>query len=450
MGFILFILVTATLLIRPAEQLPELQSLRIYESLIILCFVFSFGAVLEQFTMRNLETRPITICLLGLLIAVPLSHLSQGNALAAADTSFEFFKIVIYYVLLVGNITTVLRLRVFLACLGVCAVAFVMLAVLQYHEVIELPEPEPVVGTIDSTKGSEQRKGAFVKDGEYDPEIGQIVDVKRLRGTGIYRDPNDLSLLLTMGLFIALYGLTDTNQGVFRLGWLGPLLLFGYALSLTQSRGGFLGMMAGFMALFYARFGWRGTLMLGVPLLPVAVVLFGGRMVSISASEGTGQTRIQIWSDGIAAMLSAPIFGVGMSELGTVVGKAAHNSFLSAYAELGLFGGTFFLGAFFSALLSLQRLLQYRDYLMDANLRRLLPFLVALLASYGVGILSLSRVDVVPTYLILGVVTAAVSLAAGHVPALALRLDSRLVQRLAMASVAFLAATYMFVRVLKT
>src|SRR5207249_2472759 len=161
---------------------------------------FSFGSVLEQLTINNLETRPIVLCMFGLLAAVVLSHLSQGNALAAADTGFEFFKVVVYFVLLVSNITSTLRLRMFVTCLGVCAVVFVTLALLQYHEVIELPEPEPVVGELGRPKSNVDTKEAYVKDVVYDEETGQNVEVKRLRGTGIFRDPNDLSLLLTTGL----------------------------------------------------------------------------------------------------------------------------------------------------------------------------------------------------------------------------------------------------------
>jgi len=449
MGFFLFLLVTATLLIRPAEQLPELRELRLYETLILLCFAFSISSVLQQFNLKNIDARPVTICVFGLLAAVMLSHLSQGNTAAAGETGFEFAKVLVFYVLLVGNITTTLRLRIYMACLGFFSVAFVTLAVLQYHEVITLPAPEPLTATWERPRGNEHTRDAFVKDMEYDPVSGQVVEFKRLRGTGIFRDPNDICLLLTMGLFIAIYGLTDKAQSVFRLVWLGPILLFVYALYLTQSRGGILSLLAGSMAFFYTRFGWRATLLLGAPMLPAAVVFFGGRMASFSTSEGTGQSRIQIWSDGISALLSAPLFGVGMNELGTLVGKAAHNSFLSAYAELGLFGGTIFFGAFFFAAVTLARLLKNRQAIADPELRRLLPFLAAMLICYSVGIMTLSRVDAVPTYLLLGLVTATASLAAERAPKFAVVLDVRLLQRLALASLAFVGAMYMFVRVFK-
>ncbi len=453
MGFFLFLLVTATLLIRPAEQIPELRNAHLYELLIILCFGFSLSSVLEQFTSKNLDTRPISLCIFGLLIAVVVSQLAQGNATAAADTGFEFFKIVVYYVLLIGNLTSTYRLRIFLTCFGLCAVVFVVLAVLHYHEIITLPTPEQEPGIVETSKTGDRNVGFYVTDREYNPETGMMEEYRRLRGTGIFRDPNDLSLLLTTGMFIAIYCLTgkriDGRQGAMCFLWLGPLLFFVYALSLTHSRGGLLGMLAGFMALFYARFGWRGTVLLGVPLLPVALFFFGGRMASISTSEGTGQARIQIWSDGLSAMMTAPLFGIGMGEMGTMVGRAAHNSFLNAYAELGMFGGTLFFGAFFFAGVIVLKLLKDRQQVADPELRRMLPYLAAILASYFVGILSLSRIDAVPTYLLLGLVAAAAIVAGRQAPTFLVRLDTRRIRQMAFGSALFWTATYMFVRVFK-
>src|ERR1700733_13529403 len=136
MGFFLFLLVTAALFIRPSEQFAELRGVNFYQTLIIPCFFFSLAGVIEQFSPRNLDSRPITVCVIGLLLAVVLSHLSNGNAGMAADTGFEFVKVLVYYVLLVANVTTMARLRVFIFSIVVFAAAFVTLSVLQYHDVI--------------------------------------------------------------------------------------------------------------------------------------------------------------------------------------------------------------------------------------------------------------------------------------------------------------------------
>src|SRR5207249_7949505 len=101
--------------------------------------------------------------------------------------------------------------------------------------------------------------------------------------------------------------LGDHKLGVLRLAWIGPFMLFGYGLLLTQSRGGFLGLLAGLAVLFHARYGWKKSLRLGLVCLPILFVLYAGRMTTISTGEATGQQRIQIWSEGIYLFREAPL-----------------------------------------------------------------------------------------------------------------------------------------------
>src|SRR5436309_3285608 len=78
-GFVLFILLNATLFVRPAEIVPALIGVEIYQALILACLLASFPGVLEQLTPRSLERRPATVCVLGLFVAVLLSHLAHGE-----------------------------------------------------------------------------------------------------------------------------------------------------------------------------------------------------------------------------------------------------------------------------------------------------------------------------------------------------------------------------------
>ena len=66
------------------------------------------------------------------------------------------------------------------------------------------------------------------------------------------------------------------------------------------------------MTLFYLKFGSKKTFLLGLLVLPILLGVFAGRMTSISADEGTGQTRIQLWSDGLFFFQQSPLFGIGM------------------------------------------------------------------------------------------------------------------------------------------
>src|SRR5439155_23654413 len=110
MAFVLFLLVNATLFLRPAEIIPEWQGVSLYEYLIIACFVFALPDILTHLTGRALEVQPITLCVFGVLAAVVLAQLPSLNLGEAWRTGFFFFKVVVYYVLLISVVNTRPRL----------------------------------------------------------------------------------------------------------------------------------------------------------------------------------------------------------------------------------------------------------------------------------------------------------------------------------------------------
>src|SRR5262249_53319436 len=141
----------------------------------------------------------------------------------------------------------------------------------------------------EQLQAQQRARAASIRDTVYDPVTRSFVEVRRLRGTGIFQDPNDMCLAGAIAVPLCLYWLTDRRLGGLRLLWLAPLLVLGYTLYLTQSRGGLLGLVAGLAVLFHARFGWRRTLALGAVALPAVLVLLAGRLTSIDVGGGTGQ-----------------------------------------------------------------------------------------------------------------------------------------------------------------
>ncbi|MBV8384762.1 MAG: hypothetical protein JOZ63_19410 [Planctomycetaceae bacterium] len=97
MSFFLFILVNATLFIRPADLVPALAAAPIYLILIVPCLAVSLPMVLKQISLRNLVEQPISACVVGILIAGVLSHLARADLFSARTWGFEFFKVVLYY-----------------------------------------------------------------------------------------------------------------------------------------------------------------------------------------------------------------------------------------------------------------------------------------------------------------------------------------------------------------
>ena len=482
MGFFLFILANAMLFIRPSELVPELGDVELYRYVIAACLLVSMPRVAKQLFTRIASVPPIAGCVLGLLPAVLLSHISHGNAEEAWEQGIEFVKVVAYFLLLLALVTNIGRLRQFLCWLALFCAVLTVIAVVRYHIVAASPpEPPPPQSPTEAAEElpNGQRKNKKIHNVKVDeevrdPDTGELVKVARMCGTGIFNDPNDLALVLITAIPLCMYWLTDARFKQTRPLWAALILLFGYALMLTHSRGGFLALMAGLLTFLQMRFGSTKTLAVGAMMLPALFAVFAGRMTSISTSEGTGQTRIQLWSDGLFYFREAPVFGIGMEGYHTVSSHVAHNSYIHAYAELGLFGGTLFVGAFYFALRGLYsvRAASASDQepqsidrpradsvadgtpdpvagasglslALDPEILRLHPYLMAMLVAYAVGIAFLSRSYVVPTYLLLGLALVYLRLRPSSTPLKWCRLP---VAKLAAVSICFLAMSYTFVR----
>src|SRR5262249_41908221 len=161
-------------------------------------------------------------------------------------------------------------LRQFMTALVIFITAVALLAVLDYHQLTDIEALAPLRER--NTTGAEE----------------DVVFV-RLRGVGLFNDPNDMSLMLVMAMLLAIRGALESRRGAAKGLYLGTVVLLGYALSLTQSRGGFLAMVSAVLVLAGARLGWRRTAWLSLVAVPFLLVLFGGRQTQISADTDTGQ-----------------------------------------------------------------------------------------------------------------------------------------------------------------
>jgi O-antigen ligase len=182
-------------------------------------------------------------------------------------------------------------------------------------------------------------------------------------------------------------------------------------------------------------------------LLPVLFAVFGGRQTEIMVGQGTGQGRIQLWSDGMLLFRQNPLVGIGVDNYVKEAGHVAHNSFLHAFTEMGLSGGMLFLGAFYVALRSLHRLSSGGRQIVQPELRGLQPLILALLAGYTTGMLALSLCYIVPTYTMLALATVFLQTATVQPPLTPMRWGLPLLKHVAIAGTLFLAAIYVFIRV---
>ncbi|HEY1922087.1 MAG TPA: O-antigen ligase family protein [Tepidisphaeraceae bacterium] len=424
LGFGLFILSTAALLLRPADSIPSLANAPIYECLVTACLCLSIPRLMRQLSSQA-PARPITQLVFGIFLSVILSHMARGSLWDIRLGGIEFFKIFIYYLLIVSWVDSPSRLQRFMLWLCICTLAQTVIGVLEYDGWLNLS----TLRTIDQTVRN--------------PESGTALIVRRLCGIGIFNDPNDLCLLLVTTLSLS-FGLI--RGGASRRWWFWGLLMgfFTYAIALTRSRTGLLSLMVAIGTFLLARYGRGRALIVLAVLLPLILLAFAGRQTHVDLSDpgDTFQTRLDCWSDSLDLFKTSPVFGVGQGQQRELRSFVAHNSFIQAFAELGFIGGACFLGAFLTAIRAVRQ-----TNLREANpqLARLQPIFLAIVVAYAIGLLALSRDYEVSTYLILGLVAAYINLTPRTRP---LRLNSAFLQRLAVASAVFVAATYLFVRIM--
>jgi putative inorganic carbon (hco3(-)) transporter len=387
-AFPLFLLLNFILFLRPEDLFPEIQGLRLYYGVFILCILAAFGRLSQELKPERLLSEPITCCILLYGLVFTISNFINLGTYTARTQGIDYFKQFLYYLLLVAVIDTPERLKTFLKTLVLLILMVTCLVLLDHHEIVRFMSIEPIW------------------QNEYDVDGAIIDSYPRLRYLGFFEDPNDLSMILGVGILLAYY-LMSTGRTILRVLWLMPLGLFAYLIGLTQSRGGLLGLAAAIAAYFASRLGWKKALPLALVAMAGLLFVVGGRQANFSLSSGTGQARLQHWSDGLILM-STPrsfLFGIGFGMYEEEVGHVAHNSYIQAFVETGMLGGILFAGMFLLGfgMVYRQQSLWFSYYL--PLLARMQPFLLAVLADYLVCMYSLSRNYVVPTYLMLGLMT---------------------------------------------
>jgi O-Antigen ligase len=428
MDFFLFILLNAAFFVRLPELFPGID-FPIYVYVMYACLAACATQIHSQ--LGPLSRTPIGACVFGLPVAGALSHISHVNLAGTTGTVNMLVRLLCYYLVLVAVINRYSRLRSFLGWLVALTVVVTTLSVLHYNGVIY----------IDSLKSASQN--------DIDPDTGREYVIPRMCSTGVFNDPNDLSIMLVFVTLVCVY-FFDSTQGFRRFLWLGPMALFVYGLKLTYSRGGLLNLGISLGVLSVVRHGWKKSLFVGVLALPLLAALFGGRQTrfDIGNSESTSQGRVGLWIEAFALFKGAPLFGIGVGVLVSEITHVAHNSFVQTYVEQGFFGGTLFSGGFYSALYCVYRFLLGVGSSLDPALRRIGTYIPVFVFSYCIGMYSLSRSETILTYMFLGIPTAFLQIASAQSLFAPLQLDARYVRRLCLVSFVWLVFLHVFCRVM--
>lgn len=317
MGFFLTIAYIVLSYLSPADLFPQLVPYRIMIWVGLLAFFTSLPNIpLSQIRVQV----PQTILLLGLMGAMSMSRIANGWFGGAVKSWYQFGITATVFFLVILSSQSLPRVRRLAIVLVLCSVYLVV----QGFAAVEFGYREDVLiySHVDLTGGVSER----------------------VRGVGWLGDPNDLAQQLTVVMpFLGLaWRKRKTIQNLLLVIFPGLILLFG--VYLTKSRGGLMGILALVFLAIRDRLKTVPAIIATACMLIILLGLSFGGGRALSMSEGSAASRLILWGDGISMFKSHPLFGVGFESFLEYSNHTAHNSFVLAFAELGLVGYFFWLG----------------------------------------------------------------------------------------------------------
>ena len=414
MAFPLLLVCIALLFNRPGDWVPALAGLPLFQSAIIACLSLSIGQFLSRLQATSAVRTPVSVCVNGLLAVVILSALVNGSPLEVVT---NFAKSWVLYFLVLALVDSPRRLRIALIGTAVSILGIALLIVLDHH-----------TGMFGGISSIETEEGLRTE------AIG-----------GAMFDSNDTAALLVVAVLIFVATTIDSRSKILRCLCIVFAIISLDAIQLCNSRSSLLALLAGIGVYIYLRWGSKG-LKWGAILLPIVVVFVAtDRMTDISALQrGTGQSRMQFWSIGLSLLVRNPILGIGPDEFVSIVGKACHNSFVQAFAELGVFGGAMFVGAFYLSItcsMQLARTVSSSDGEKSAAYPTVL-IIPSVLVAYSTSLMTLNHLYGCHTYLLLATSAVASSVYGFSESEESRNVGSNLIGRLGKVACIFLAVTY--------
>lgn len=395
MTFALYLLMLVLVLVKPVEAFaPELAEYRI--AMVISLLVFGL-ALAEAMRTGEMAIRGRHMLLLaGLTVSVAMSQVAQGWVGGAGEALTDFMPSVLLFLTTVMLVTSMSRLKATCGLIVLCMLVLSVAGIAAYHYGFMVESLVIREGSI-----TEVRDYLSVVQGTTVPaDDASGASLWRVRSWGFMSDPNDLAQAIVMALTMLFGAMADRRavRNLLRI-WL-PAAILMYALWLTRSRGG---MLAFGVILAYTMLQRTGPVRAGIAVAVFAMAAIatgatGGR--GYSASEASAGGRIDAWSEGLTMLGNHPVFGVGYGNFNDHHAYTAHNSFVLAFAELGMVGYLFWMALLVLAFRELAS--ARRISASDSEEGRWARVLQLSLIAFLMCALFLSRSFVPTLYLLLG------------------------------------------------
>ncbi|MBN2070321.1 MAG: O-antigen ligase family protein [Candidatus Krumholzibacteriota bacterium] len=311
------------LILRPMSFIPYLAPLRIMLNLaLVIILFFLIRKIFNREEINIFATRQ-NILMFILFLIVPISDLSNFNPGRAWNSLNEFLTLLLLFVLLV--LLTGRKYRMVFWCLCFSCLFLAINGLVQHFNGVDL------FGT---------------------PPVGT-----RIKYVSIFGDPNDLALALVSSIPIILFHFFSRKvKLIFRIGLIIMLTVLFMAIFYTNSRGGYLAVIAVLVSFAIKNWGVKRGLIAGSVLVTIALLMSPSRMSQIEAYGGSESGRVFAWMHGLGIVKSRPAFGIGMNNFIATYDKAAHSAYIKCMAELGLIGFSVWAALIFTSFRDLVRI----------------------------------------------------------------------------------------------
>ncbi len=303
-GLVLYIF---HLLFYPQEFLAPLRQIR---SMLLLASIVLLSFFIHKIFRREriaMFSRKQDILMFLLLAIVPASNIINFR-LGASFTGFmDFLTVYFLYFMIANIIDDYDKLRLFSRVVVTCIVVLAANGVIQHFRGVDMMGVAPVLG--------------------------------RVRWVGVMSDPNDFALAIVSFFPFIFVPIMDARTPKYqRVALVPALVVLLAAIYFSNSRGGFLALLAVLTLFSFKRWGALRGVLVGVFFVLVGVVLSPSRMDQLSPYESSASGRIDAWVAGLSMLKHHPILGVGFKNFIIFHVRAAHSAYVNCFAELGIVG----------------------------------------------------------------------------------------------------------------
>lgn len=354
------------LYIRPQDWWPPTLGFPVDTVIFGLLLLFGF---LKGRKSQGLPSAPQNRQFALWILAIVLSCLTSGDfqqALLQGENYIKWFIIYLSVLLFVDSFEKLRNLIIF-----VCLLTIVL-----------------AVEGVDHKLSPDGIGWAGQQLGWTDAETRRAGGTGRIQWVGLWDGPNVFCLLYVVAVpFLLQFAMAPWHPRLRMVAGLSLPLLF-VAIYFTNSRGGFLTLVAGVFLTFWRKFkGTKKIVVTGAILLPI-LAYAPSRMSSMDDEDRSTYHRIEVWYYAVDMLKQDPVFGIGSGTFQRYTGSLiAHNSFIQNMGETGLFGLSLWVLLLYTTVQMLRRIVATEA---DAHRRSMASGLLISLYAYFVASLTLT------------------------------------------------------------